>query len=83
MYLHLMEIFSTGKSFWEQFCISVHNFPSLSDSEKLVYLQHALKDGSAKRVIEGLSHSDEHYNEAVACLTSRFDRPRAHPLNST
>ena len=64
------------KCFWEQFCISVHDRSSLSDSEKLVYLQHALKDGSAKRVIEGLSRSGEHYGEAVKCLTSRYDRPR-------
>ena len=64
------------KCFWEQFCISVHNRPSLSDSEKLVYLQHALKDGSAKRVIEGLSRSGEHYTEAIECLTLRYDRPR-------
>ena len=64
------------KCFWEQFCISVHNRPSLSDSEKLVYLQHTLKDGSAKRVIEGLSRSGEHYTEAVECLTSHYDHPR-------
>ena len=64
------------KCFWEQFCISVHDRSSLSDSEKLVYLQHALKDGSAKHVIEGLSRSGEHYTEAVRCLTSRYDRPR-------
>ena len=64
------------KRFWEQFCISVHDRSSLSDSEKLVYLQHALKDGSAKHVIEGLSRSGEHYAEAVKCLTSRYNRPR-------
>ena len=38
------------KAFWEQFSISVHNRPNLSDSEKLVYLQHALKAGSAKHM---------------------------------
>ena len=32
------------KSFWEQFCVSVHDCTNLSTSEKLVYLQHALKD---------------------------------------
>ena len=37
------------KCFWEQFCISVCDSSSLSESEKLVYLQHALKDSSAKR----------------------------------
>jgi hypothetical protein len=64
------------KSFWEQFCVSIHNRPNLTDSEKLVYLQSALKDGSAKRVIEGLSRSGEYYAEAIECLCSRFDKPR-------
>lgn len=40
------------KKFWEQFCVSVHGKSSLSDSEKLVYLQQALKYGSAKDTIE-------------------------------
>ena len=47
------------RSFWEQFCVSVHDRFSLSDSEKLVYLQHSLKDGTAKNVIEGLSLSGD------------------------
>ena len=64
------------KQFWEQFCVSVHDRTSLTDAEKLVYLQHALKGGSAKAVIEGLSQSGEQYSEAVQCLVSRFDRPR-------
>lgn len=42
--------------FWEQFKVSVHE-RSLPDSEKLVYLRSALKDGTAKGVIEGLSRS--------------------------
>ena len=64
------------KSFWEQFCVSVHDRPSLTDPEKLVYLQHALKDGTAKHVIEGLSRSGEYYQEAIDCLKLRYDRPR-------
>ena len=64
------------KSFWEQFCVSIHNRPSLSNSEKLVYLQSALREGSAKRTIEGLSRSGEYYSEAIECLQSRYDRPR-------
>ena len=64
------------RSFWEQFCVSVHNRPSLCDSEKLVYLQQSLKDGSAKGVIEGLSRSGDNYSEAIECLLARFDRPR-------
>ena len=64
------------RSFWVQFRISVHDRSSLSDPEKLVYLQHSLKDGSARNVIEGLSRSGENYSEAVKCLKARFDRPR-------
>ena len=64
------------RTFWEQFDVSVHSRSNLSDSEKLVYLQHALKDGSAKHVIEGLSRSGEYYAEAIECLQARYDRPR-------
>ena len=61
------------KCFLEQFCISVSDHSFLSDSEKLIYLQHALKDDSAKHVIEGLSRSGKHYTEAVKRLTSCYD----------
>lgn len=61
------------QTFWEQFCVAVHDRSSLSDA---VYLRHALKDGSAKKVIEGLSRSGEHYIEAIECLRSRYNRPR-------
>ena len=64
------------KTFWDQFCISVHNRSNLSDSEKLVYLLQSLKDGPAKRSIEGLSRSGECYAEATDCLKLRYDRPR-------
>lgn len=57
---------------WEQFSISVHERKSLSDAEKLVYLQQAIKKGS----IEGLTQTGENYEEAVSCLKSRYDRPR-------
>ena len=43
------------KTFWYQFCTSVHDRSNLSDAEKLVYLQQSLRDGPAKRSIEGLS----------------------------
>ena len=64
------------RTFWEQFSISVHDRSSLSDTEKLVYLRQSLKDGTAKKVIEGLSQSGDQYTEAIGCLTSRYDRPR-------
>ena len=62
--------------FWEQFDISVHSQSNLSDAEKFVYLQHSLKGGSAKSVIEGLSGTGEHYNKAIECLRARYDQPR-------
>ena len=58
------------------FRVSVHDRKTLSNSEKLVYLQQSLKGGSAKNIIEGLSHTGDHYSEAVKCLQTRFDRPR-------
>ena len=64
------------RTFWEQFRVSIHDRSSLSHSEKLVYLQHALKNGSAKATIEGLSRSGECYEEAIDCLKSRYDHPR-------
>ena len=63
------------QTFWEQFRVSVHE-RVISDAEKLVYLRQALKDGTAKSTIEGLSRSGEHYEEAIAHLRDRFDRPR-------
>ena len=64
------------KQFWEQFTVSVHNRSNLSNAEKIIYLQHAIKDGSAKNAIEGLSHSGDNYDEAVECLQARYDWPR-------
>ena len=64
------------QTFWEQFSIAIHERSSLSDTEKLVYLRHSLKDGAAKKVIEGLSRSGDQYAEAIMCLKSRYDRPR-------
>ena len=64
------------RTFWEQFCVSVHDRSNLADSEKLIYLQQSLKNGSAKSAIEGLSRSGEYYMEAVECLKARYDRPR-------
>lgn len=55
-------------TFWKQFCVK-----NVSNVEKLVYLYHALKGGSAKLVIEGLSRSGEQYQEAISCPKSRYD----------
>ena len=64
------------RSFLEQFTISVHSQTKLSNTEKLAYLKHAVKEGSARYVVEGLSGSGDHYSEAVECLRKRYDRPR-------
>ena len=53
---------------WEQFSISIHSRSGLSDAEKLVYLRHWLKDGTAKGVIEGLSRSGDCNSEAIESL---------------
>ena len=64
------------QTFWEQFSVSVDKRSNISDTEKLVYLRHSLRDGSAKTLIEGLSHSGEQYKEAIASLKARFDCQR-------
>ena len=60
--------FTNWHSFWEQYDVSIHSCSALLDSEKLVYLQHSLKDGSAKGVLEGLSRSGAYYKEAFETL---------------
>ena len=62
--------------FWEQLKISIHDRPQLFESEKLVYLQQAVKIGSAKPVTEELSRTGENYKKAINCLKSRFNHPR-------
>ena len=53
----------------------MHERNRLSNAEKLVYLQHAIKNGSAKAAFKGLSRSGDYYLEAN-CLKSCDDRPR-------
>ena len=64
------------KNFWEQFCISVHDRTNIPKEEKLMYLQNAVKDKTAKSLIAGLTKSSDHYDEAIKCLQERYDRPR-------
>ena len=54
--------------FWDQFKVSVHDRTNISNAEKLVYLQQAIKGGSSKNAIEGLSRSGDNYDEAIDCL---------------
>lgn len=64
------------RQFWEQFDVSIHRRSRLTNAEKLVYLQQAVKGGSACSAIEGLSRSGDQYDEAVECLKARYNRPR-------
>ena len=41
----------------------VYDCSDLSNTEKLVYLQQAVKNDSAKNTIEGLSHFRDHHLE--------------------
>ena len=62
--------------FWEQFEAAIHSKHQLSNADKLTYLRHALKEGAARHVIEGLSQAGDNYPEAIDCLRKRYDRPR-------
>ena len=55
--------------FREQFKISIHDRQQLSESEKLVYLQQAVKNGSAKPVIEALARTTKRLSN-VSSLVS-------------
>ena len=57
------------KNFWELFCISVRDRPSIP-KEKLMYLQNAIKDKSANNsLIAGLTKSCDHYDEPSMSAT--------------
>ena len=64
------------RTFWKQFEVAVHSWCVLSNAEKPVYLQHVLKDATAKGVIEGLCQTGEHNHEAIKCLQSMHNKPR-------
>ena len=59
------------KQFWDQFTVAVHSKTSLSNAEKTVYLQQAIKDGSARNAIEGLSHSGDNYISYSALMCTQ------------
>ena len=67
------------KKFGNQFTVSVHDHTHLSNAEKIIYLQHTLKDESAKSAIKGLFHSGDNNDEAIECLKARFNRPNLIP----
>ena len=62
--------------FWEQFEAAIHSKHQLLNADKLTYLRYALKEGTARHVIEGLSQAGDNYPEAIDCLWKRYNRPR-------
>ena len=64
------------RTFWDQFKIAIHDRSDLNSAEKMAYLRQSLADGTAKGIIAGLSHTGNQYDEAVECLTEKYDQPR-------
>ena len=63
-------------AFWEQFEVAFHRNKKMHDGQKFVYVREAVKEGPAKQVIQGISHSSGSYEEAVEYLRKRYDRRR-------
>ena len=51
--------------FLEQFKVVVRDNKAIANSEKLLYLRQALGQSSATRLIEGISHTGEQYDEVI------------------
>ncbi|XP_064462067.1 uncharacterized protein LOC135372371 [Ornithodoros turicata] len=64
---------SQWQGFWDQFRVSIHENPKLSNVNKFKYLI-SLATGPAARAIEGLSLRDENYVTAVDILKARFGK---------
>ena len=64
------------KCFWEQFDATIHSKAGLNDTQKLMYLQDAVKDGPARFVIKGLTRTSESYEEVIKCSKECYHRPR-------
>ena len=54
--------------FWEQLEAAIHSKRQLSNADKLTYLRHALKDGTTRQVMKGLSQAGDNYPKAIDCL---------------
>ena len=57
------------QSFLDRFVVALHDRTNL---KKLVYLEHAEENGSAKNAIKGLSHTGDQYMEAIDCLNGQY-----------
>ena len=56
------------KLFWEQFEATIYSKSQLSDTEKLMYLRNAFKDGPARNIVHCLTQTCESFAEAISCL---------------
>ena len=63
------------QQFWDQFAVAIHDRKNISNAEKLLYLEQALRSGSTAKAIEGLSQTVTHYEQAVQHLKERYHRP--------
>ena len=61
----------TWMSFWDSFKSAVHDNPDISKVDKFNYLC-SLLEGTASKVVQGLTLTDDNYDAAVALLTERF-----------
>ncbi len=59
-------------SFWDKFAATIDS-STLPDVTKFTYL-HSLLDGEARRAIQGLTLTSNHYNIACGLLQERFGR---------
>ena len=64
--------------FWEQFESTIHSKTQLTDSDKLIYLRDALKDGPARHLVSGLTQTSENSVEAVYGIRRRGIIDRAY-----
>ena len=62
---------SEWQTFWDQYCVAVHQNPVYTDIDKFLYLRSRL-GGSALTSISGLQVTTSNYSEAVRILTERF-----------
>jgi len=63
-----MDTFSAGSHFGNSSVYLLTTTQLFQTLTYLVYLQQALKAGSARHAIDGLSHSGKNYKEAIDCL---------------
>jgi len=68
--------FEEWRAFHDLFQAMIHTRSNLSGSEKLVYLQAALKKGSASCIISSYEPTDANYAEAWAHLKLRYEVKR-------